>query len=68
MRHYARQEGINYEAIKRIYPSALRGDAVSYISEHGLSSLKFKDTCRAVKEFERANGLYVSREGAEIWD
>ena len=51
---YAAQEGVNYVALKDIYPASRRIEAVDYITKHGLASRDYEATCRAVSEYDKA--------------
>ncbi len=51
---YAVQEGVNYVALKNIYPASRRIEAVDYLTKHGLASRDYEAACRAVSEYEKA--------------
>ena len=69
---YALQEGINAVALE-VLPRAERRSAIEYISEHGLASLNYEATKKAVidyciEENARKYGVVLDRKEAErIW-
>ena len=69
---YALQEGINAVALENL-PRAEWRDAVEYISEHGLASMNYEATKKAVidyciEENARKYGVVLDRREAErIW-
>ncbi len=72
MLQYAFQEGINAVALESLPCSEWRG-AIEYISEHGLASLNYEATRKAVidyciEENARKYGVRIDRKEAErIW-
>ena len=69
---YALQEGINAVALE-VLPRAERRSAIEYISEHGLASMNYEATKKAVidyciEENARKYGVVLDRKEAErIW-
>ena len=50
MVRYATQEGINCFALESIHPIERRKSVIEYLSEHGLASMSYDATKRAIKE------------------
>ena len=68
MMSYALQEGINYVGLHEVSCSPQWcKDAIEYISEHGLASMNYEATCKAVEEYlavtlqQRLSALLVQK-------
>ena len=68
MMSYALQEGINYVGLHEVSCSPQWcKDAIEYISEHGLVSMNYEATCKAVEEYlavtlqQRLSALLVQK-------
>ena len=50
----ARESGVNFVALWEHVPGAEnKAEAVTYITEHGLASLSYEATCKAIEEYKR---------------